>query len=68
MAAFRLFGKTLPMHFALLGRKQKYIKSKMTAKLTEKRTYIVNVWHLSEPPSFSLLTTFNVTVNKRIFR
>jgi hypothetical protein len=43
MAAFRLFGKPLPIHFALLGRKRKYIKSKMTAKLTEKRTSIAAV-------------------------
>jgi hypothetical protein len=33
IAAFRLFGKTLPIHFALLRRKQKYVKSKKTAKL-----------------------------------
>ncbi len=34
-AAFRLFGngRTLPIHFALLGRKQKNIKSKKTTKL-----------------------------------
>ncbi len=28
LAAFRPFGKTMPIHFALLGRKRKYIKSK----------------------------------------
>ncbi len=43
MTAFRLFGRTLPIHFALLGRKRKYIKSKTTAKLTEKRTSIAAV-------------------------
>ncbi len=32
-AAFCLFVRTLPIHFALLGRKRKYIKSKTTAKL-----------------------------------
>ncbi len=37
-AAFRLFVRTLPIHFALLGREQKYIKSKTTAKLKEKIT------------------------------
>ena len=43
MAAFRLFGRTLPIHFALLGRKRKYVKSKTTAKLREKRTSIAAV-------------------------
>jgi hypothetical protein len=38
MAAFRLFVRTLPIHFALLGRKRKYIKSQTTAQLKEKRT------------------------------
>jgi hypothetical protein len=33
----------MPIHFALLGRKRKYIKSKMTAKLIEKRTSIAAV-------------------------
>jgi hypothetical protein len=33
----------LPIDFALLGRKRKYIKSKTTAKLTEKRTSIAAV-------------------------
>ncbi len=42
-AAFRLFGRTLPIHFALLGRKQKQIKSKTTAKFIEKRTSIAAV-------------------------
>jgi hypothetical protein len=32
VAAFRLIGRTMPIHFALLGRKRKYIKSKTTAK------------------------------------
>ncbi len=32
-----------PIHFALLGRKRKYIKSKTTAKLEEKRTSIAAV-------------------------
>ncbi len=43
MAAFRLFGRPLPIHFALLGRKRKLIKSKSTAKLGEKRTLIAAV-------------------------
>ncbi len=42
-AAFCLFVRTLPIDFALLGRKRKYIKSKTTAKLTEKRTSIAAV-------------------------
>jgi hypothetical protein len=35
--------RTSPIHFALLGRKRKYIKSKTTAKLIEKRTSIAAV-------------------------
>jgi hypothetical protein len=66
MAAFRLFGRPLPIDFALLGRKRKYIKPKTTAKINREKNidrrsqrHIVNVWHLSDPPSFSLPTTFN---------
>jgi hypothetical protein len=43
IAAFRLFVRTLPIHFVLLGRKRKYIKSKTTAKLKEKLTSIAAV-------------------------
>jgi hypothetical protein len=43
MAAFSLFVRTLPIHFALLGRKRKYIKSQTTAQLKEKRTSIAAV-------------------------
>ncbi len=43
IAAFRLFGKTLPIHFALLRRKRKYVKSKKTAKLKGKQTSIAAV-------------------------
>jgi hypothetical protein len=43
MAAFHLFGRTLPIHFALLGQKRKYVKSKTTAKFIEKRTTIAAV-------------------------
>ncbi len=39
-AAFCLFVRTLPIHFALLWRKQKYIKSKTIAKLKGKQTSI----------------------------
>ncbi len=42
-AAFCPFVWTLPIDFALLWRKWKYIKSKMTAKLREKRTFIAAV-------------------------
>ncbi len=42
-AAFCPFVRTSPNHFALLGRKRKYIKSKTTAKLIEKRTSIAAV-------------------------
>jgi hypothetical protein len=66
MAAFHLFGRTLPIHFALLGQKRKYIKSKTTAKLIEKRTSIAAVRDKLGPfdavPTpltyFSLPTTF----------
>jgi hypothetical protein len=43
IVAFRLFGRTSPIHFALRGRKRKYIKLKTTAKLIEKRTSIAAV-------------------------
>ena len=43
IVAFRLFCRTSPIHFALLGRKRKYVKSKTTAKLREKRTSIAAV-------------------------
>jgi hypothetical protein len=43
IAAFRLFVRTVLIHCALLGQKQKYIKSQTTAKLKEKRTSIVAV-------------------------
>ncbi len=43
IAAYRLFVRTLPIHVALLGWKQKYIKSKTTVKLNEKRTSIAAV-------------------------
>ncbi len=43
MAVFCLFVRTLPIQFALLGRKQKYIKSQTTAQLKEKRTSIAVV-------------------------
>ncbi len=46
IAVFRLFVRTLPIHFALLGRKRKYIKSKTTTKLKEKRTSIAAVWDI----------------------
>ena len=66
MAALRLFGRPLPIHFALLGRKRKYIKIKDDSKINREKNidrrgqrHIVNVWHLSDPPSFSLPTTFN---------
>ena len=42
-AAFCLFVRTLPINFALLGRKRKYMKSKTAAKFREKRTSIAAV-------------------------
>ncbi len=45
-AAFCLFVRTLPIDFALLGRKRKYIKIKTTAKLKAKRTSIATIWYL----------------------
>jgi hypothetical protein len=64
-AAFCLFVRTLPIDFALLGRKRKYIKSKTTGKL--KKTNLDRrgprpipiICHLPDSPSFSLPTTFN---------
>jgi hypothetical protein len=41
--AFRLFGRTSPIHFALLGRKRKYVKLKTTANLIEEQTSIAKV-------------------------
>jgi hypothetical protein len=38
-----LFVRTLPIDYALLGRKRKYIKSKTTAELKGKQTSIVVV-------------------------
>jgi hypothetical protein len=43
---FCLFVRTLPIDFALLGRKRKYIKIKTTAKLKAKRTSIPTIWYL----------------------
>jgi hypothetical protein len=59
-AAFCLFVKALPIDFALQGRKRKYIKSKTTAKLREKRKSIAAVRDIqylerlapSRPPFF----------------
>ncbi len=69
MAAFRIFGKTLPIHFALLGRKRKYIKSKTTAKLTEKRTSIAAVrdilWTLGTFPN-PLLSRYRLPLIYRV--
>ncbi len=45
-AAFCLFVRTLPIDFALLTRKRKYIKIKTTAKLKAKRTSIATIWYL----------------------
>ncbi len=42
-AAFCLFVKTLSINFALLGRKQKYLKSKTTAKLKGKQSSVAAV-------------------------
>ncbi len=43
IVAFRLFGRTSLIHFALLGRKRKYVKLMTTAKFIEKRTSIAAV-------------------------
>ncbi len=63
--AFCLIVRTSPIHFALLGRKRKYIKSKTTAKLVRQTNLdrrglrpIPIICHLLDPPSFSLPTTF----------
>ncbi len=57
-AAFCLYVRTLPIDFASLGRKRKYIKSKTTGKLREKRTSIATVrdilWTFGTFPTFLL--------------
>jgi hypothetical protein len=66
-AAFCLIVRTSPIHFVLLGRKRKYIKSKTTAKLVRQTNLnrhdlrpIPIICHLLDLPSFSLPTTFNL--------
>ncbi len=66
--SLRQFCKTMPIHFALLGRKRKYVKSKTTAKLREKRTSIAAVRAklgqfdiIQTPHTFWLPTTFKTT-------
>jgi hypothetical protein len=63
-ATFCLFVRTLPIDFALLGWKRKYIKSKTTVKLKGKQTSIAAVRDqflsfagLPDTLSFSLSTT-----------
>jgi hypothetical protein len=57
IAVFRLFGKTLPIHFALLERKRKYIKLKKTAKLKGKQTSIAAV-----PAKLGQINTFQTPI------
>ncbi len=64
-AAFCLFVRTLPIEFALLGRKTEIHKIKDDSKINREKNidrrvqrHIVNVWHPPDPPSFSLPTTF----------
>jgi hypothetical protein len=67
IAAFRLFGRTLPIHFALLGRKRKYIKSKTDSKIDREKNIDRRGprqngtdWHIPDPPTFWLPTTFKM--------
>ncbi len=73
-AAFCLFVRTLPLNFALLGRKRKYIKSKTTAKLKGKKNLdlrsprpIPIICHLPDPPPFWLSTTFKLNPKLSFF-
>jgi hypothetical protein len=75
IAAFCLFVRTLPIHFTLLGRKRKYIKSKTTAKLVRQTNLdrrglrpIPIICHFLDPPSFSLPTTFKGFIYKILFK
>ncbi len=59
----------MPIHFALLGRKRKYIKSKTTSRIIRQTNLdrrglkpFPIICHLLDPPSFSLPTTFKYTV------
>ncbi len=61
------FVRTLPIDFALLGRGTELNKIEDDSKIKREKNidcrgqrHIVNVWHLSDHPSFSLPTTFNV--------
>jgi hypothetical protein len=62
-AAFCIFVRTLPIDFALLGRKRKYIKSKTTAKLKANKPRSprseTNSYHLPPfRPPFFLVTDY----------
>jgi hypothetical protein len=64
-ASFRLFGRTLPIHFALLGVETEIRKIKDDSKIKRQTNLdrhdlrpIPNVCHLPDPPWFSLQTTF----------
>ncbi len=65
-AALCLFVRTLPIDFALLGRKRKLDKIKDDGKIKRETNLdrhclrpIRNLCHLPDPPWFSLQTTFN---------
>jgi hypothetical protein len=69
-AAFCLFVRTLPIDFALLGRKRKHMKSKTTAKLKGKQTSIAAV--RDQFLSFAtfpttLLSRYRLPLSQRIF-
>jgi hypothetical protein len=62
-AAFGLFVRTLPIDFALLGRKRKYIKSKTTGKFKGKQTLNAAV-----RDQFLSFATFPTPLPSRQFR
>ncbi len=58
-AAFCLFVRTLPIDFALLGRKRKYVRQKNLNRRSPSQ--IGTDWYIPDPPTFSLPTPFNLS-------
>jgi hypothetical protein len=58
-AALCLFMGTSPINFGLLIKDDSKIKREKNINRRGQR-HVVNVWHLSDPLSFSLPTTFKV--------
>jgi hypothetical protein len=59
MAAFRLLGRAIAYSFCFTGAETEIHKIKDDSKINREKNidrrgqrHIVNVWHLSDPPSF----------------